>query len=1250
MQLRLRAVGSLALALAFFVAPALVATDAEAAAATVREPAYGLPHIYADTDLELARENGREIAKDRLAQIILLARAGRGTLFQAFGSLDPGLLNSDIEARLTGYTSSELNGMWSALPEDMRDLVMEYCKGVNDTINGVYANQLPEPIEINLLRNTLGLADDLFGNKTDVSDQVDPFYAAPGGEWPSSGFQFTPEMAMAIGVLEVRNFGLQFFDEADRLGELQALIDTQGTTAGTEMWRDLNYLNDPLAPVSVPDPNTPGFGGPLAATSGTDSDAVADAALDPAASAAKNFADHDWSAVSKARRESLADREARLSRMGAWPKLGSYAWLVAADRSATGNPWVGGFPQTGLQTPSIMHFVENSSGEGVQSVGMEFAGAPLILIGHTDTVAYTTTTAQLRVIDTFFEEIVLEDADNVRYNDEGVPTAMNMRTELFPGGLVPDESMVLWRTHERGGNNGTRPVTEFVGDENGQAESGTATTLVDDGETFTGVLNGGYVLIHDGTGAGQIRQIATAVGPTITVGTPWTTPPDDTSIYVASENGDDLVAVAQDSGAWLEESTTVLGFSGFQRASDVLDMRAAVRLMPSTHNFFAADNQAFNSIGTDAGKGNIGYQSSGFSRKRQDASDKMLPLDGTVANPLVVVGGPVTSATASSLTATGAFTGMDLSAPPTNLRYDNPAIQGGEYIVSIMSGTGFKQSRRIASNTNDALTLEADWGVIPDATSTFEVYEVVAMPEAINPSQGYLGNWNNKAATADDGENFGRQHRAIFINERLAADTSVTRDDQRQLNRDVAGLDGKGAFGRYLVPRLRQAVDAVGNGGNGDVDTVLAQLEAYMAGPNFGRRFNDPLTATTTKGESAFLESLINQLSSDIFADEYAGALTPRTGSRGLALVQHAIDSAAGDVPGSYVQEYAGDYFNGSDWNVVVRDSLSALASGGIPADTARSNDNYAHPLSALFAELVFDPTPAGNRGTWEQIVEVGDQVTGEFIFPLGQSGLIEGNVAAVSSIDPNTTSFSPIWRDWRFLPMLSVGADLAAGDADGDGDGVWDAFERWHFGTTDIKSSDDSDGDKAKLLEEFERNTDPNDSDTDDDGVLDGLDSARAQDRLTTGFLKLKAQLQRKFSKPNSDKVKLGGQFGTGAPGFLDPVANDLTFAFTDADGVLFTATFPAGTLVDDKGDGSKYVFKDKDNPVDGIVQVQIKIGKNQEKATKIKAKSAKIDISGTVTNFSARDIETSVSCGDFTAFDSRRWSGSGGKLKPEN
>jgi hypothetical protein len=161
-----------------------------------------------------------------------------------------------------------------------------------------------------------------------------------------------------------------------------------------------------------------------------------------------------------------------------------------------------------------------------------------------------------------------------------------------------------------------------------------------------------------------------------------------------------------------------------------------------------------------------------------------------------------------------------------------------------------------------------------------------------------MANWNNKSATADDGNNFGRLFRHIFILERLATETAWDRDKQRQLNNDVAGLDGKGDLGRFLLPRIRQAVDAVGTGGNPAVETVLARLEAQQAAPEHGRFFIDPVLETTTAGEVAFLNTLINRPAQDISRDEFAGALAVPTGSRALSKIQHAIDSAAGDLPG----------------------------------------------------------------------------------------------------------------------------------------------------------------------------------------------------------------------------------------------------------------------------------------------------------------------------------------------------------------
>ena len=339
-------VAALLCAAVFLASPITSSADS----VTLREAAWSFPHIWGDTDLEMARQSGREVARDRLGQLLLISRAGRGSLNQAFGALDPSFGAVDLEARLTGYTSSELNGMYDSMPAFERSLVLEYCKGVNDTIEEIYTNVLPEPIEVNLLRAFLGLNADLFGNATNISDQVDPFYLAPGGadpEHPAAGFQFTPEMAMSIGVLQVRNFGLGDFNEAARLGELQGLIGVHGLTTGTEIWRDLNFLNDPLAPATVPDPTLPGYGGPLASAAGEGSATVASAShvkVDPSAAYAARFPKYDYLSSSKKREAATTLREEVSSRWGGVAQAGQ---LRLGDRRRPlchGQPLVGRIP------------------------------------------------------------------------------------------------------------------------------------------------------------------------------------------------------------------------------------------------------------------------------------------------------------------------------------------------------------------------------------------------------------------------------------------------------------------------------------------------------------------------------------------------------------------------------------------------------------------------------------------------------------------------------------------------------------------------------------------------------------------------------------------------------------------------------------------------------------------------------------------------------------------------------------------
>jgi hypothetical protein len=498
------------------------------------------------------------------------------------------------------------------------------------------------------------------------------------------------------------------------------------------------------------------------------------------------------------------------------------------------------------------------------------------------------------------------------------------------------------------------------------------------------------------------------------------------------------------------------------------------------------------------------------------------------------------------------------------------------------------------------------------------------MAEAINPAEGYMANWNNKAATADDVDGFGRTHRTQFILEELAANAAWTRDDQRKLNEDVAGLESRGRIGQILVPRLREAVDALGDDGVAEALPVLAQLEAFESAPVLGRRFVDPVEDTTVAGEIAFLNQLIADLAGAIYGDEYAGAVGVPGGERALALVIHAIDAEAGDVPGSYAQQYPGSYFGG-DWRAVLRDALAARAPAGIPAPSDRPVSRYNHPLSDLLPELSFPTTPSGNRGIWEQIVEVGPVVNGEFIFPLGQSGLVQGSIGGVTAIDPHVLSLHDVWRDWRFVPMLHVAEDLEEGGSpDLDGDGAFDGYERWYFGTTKGKGKADADKDGRSLAEEFAAGLDPTVADTDGDGVADGLEGSGGQDRFSAGTESLRGR----FSLPGGGRDRLQLDVRFGVAGF-DPETQPLTVRVEDAEGVLYELVVAAGAFETKNGKTFRYAAA-------GVERLQLTLG-GKGGAARLKLRTEPGDL--TAVSADPRELTVTLLLGEFVVEDARPW-----------
>ncbi|BDG04971.1 penicillin acylase family protein [Anaeromyxobacter oryzae] len=318
----------------------------------------GTPHVFAPTNHALFVAYGYAVAQDRLFQLELNRRAARGTLAELFG---PAYVDADRYQRTVGYTDDELDGIFAALPADERAIYDAYAEGVNRYVDDVVSKDPRKvPLEFALL-----------------------------GALPAP---WTTRDSMAFGAFMVRRFGEIGGSELANAALLGALVAAHGATEGMAIFDDVRWLDDPDAPVTVPSP-ADGKRAPSQALSAAATARLA-AAL-PAASATATAAPDDGLATAKALWASL----------GVPTKLGSYAWLVSPGRSAEGVALLYGGPQMGASAPEVLHQVQLTGGDGFQTVGMAFAGAPAILIGRNGHVAWTSTTATGDNVDVYAETL-----------------------------------------------------------------------------------------------------------------------------------------------------------------------------------------------------------------------------------------------------------------------------------------------------------------------------------------------------------------------------------------------------------------------------------------------------------------------------------------------------------------------------------------------------------------------------------------------------------------------------------------------------------------------------------------------------------------------------------------------------------------------------------------------------------------------------------------------------------------------------
>jgi penicillin amidase len=98
------------------------------------------------------------------------------------------------------------------------------------------------------------------------------------------------------------------------------------------------------------------------------------------------------------------------------PTTGSNNWAVSGSKTATGSPILCGDPHLNLSLPSIWYAVQ-LHGPDINVMGASLPGAPGVIIGFNDSIAWSVTNAQRDLVDWF--KITYENATREKYLLDG---------------------------------------------------------------------------------------------------------------------------------------------------------------------------------------------------------------------------------------------------------------------------------------------------------------------------------------------------------------------------------------------------------------------------------------------------------------------------------------------------------------------------------------------------------------------------------------------------------------------------------------------------------------------------------------------------------------------------------------------------------------------------------------------------------------------------------------------------------------
>ncbi len=339
---------------------------------TVERDNWGVPHIRAASLVDAVEAQGYVMAQDRLWQLDLMRRASRGQLSEIVGPL---ALKSDKQFRTFGF-SRAADRDFAAMDKDSRALMEAYARGVNAFI---VQHQNNLPLEFTLLK----------------------YKPQP----------WQPTDSLVIAGYMYQTLTDTWERELDR-AKVQERV-------GADRSKDLFAVDAPMDHFVIGDPGVSNDGSQASRVDPDDDDDDDDMPTDSILKAAapgvsgirapETFADVT-SALWPSIQGYLEETQSEI-RKG----LGSNNWVVSGAHTATGKPLLANDTHLELSIPPIWYEIHLTAPK-YNAKGFTLPGAPLIVIGHNDRIAWGFTNNGADVQDLYIETFNPASPDEYRVN------------------------------------------------------------------------------------------------------------------------------------------------------------------------------------------------------------------------------------------------------------------------------------------------------------------------------------------------------------------------------------------------------------------------------------------------------------------------------------------------------------------------------------------------------------------------------------------------------------------------------------------------------------------------------------------------------------------------------------------------------------------------------------------------------------------------------------------------------------------